>query len=182
MRRCSGSEYRDVPMTSGSRAERGSASTATSINTHYAYDPNGNLAEILDPSGGVTGFQYDDADRLEQCVLPNGVVTTYSCDDSDSVLSVVHRNARNVVLASVDYIRSPSGEPIEITREDGTYVTPAYDAALLLPQGQAPVGDRDPARSMVGRSTWTEMRWGASSASGTPRVRQSAMGTTRRVI
>jgi RHS repeat-associated protein len=106
--------------------------TAAEIVTHYEYDPNGNLAEITDPNGGVTGFSYDDADRLTQRVLPNGVVTSYGYDSRDRVLSVVHRNASNVVLASVAYERSASGEPTKITREDGTYTRVEYDSALRV--------------------------------------------------
>jgi RHS repeat-associated protein len=106
--------------------------TAAEIVTHYEYDPNGNLAEITDPNGGVTGFSYDDADRLTQRVLPNGVVTSYGYDSRDRVLSVVHRNASNVVLASVVYERSASGEPTKITREDGTYTRVEYDSALRV--------------------------------------------------
>jgi YD repeat-containing protein len=64
---------------------------AAEIVTHYVYDPNGNLAEITDSNGGVTGFAYDDADRLTSRVLPNGVVTSYGYDSRDRVLSVVHR-------------------------------------------------------------------------------------------
>jgi RHS repeat-associated protein len=105
---------------------------AAEIVTHYDYDPNGNLAQIIDPNQGVTGFSYDDADRLTQRVLPNGVVTSYGYDNRDRVLSVVHRNASNVVLASVVYERSASGEPTKITREDGTYTRVEYDEALRI--------------------------------------------------
>jgi RHS repeat-associated protein len=48
------------------------------------------------------------------------------------VLSVVHRNASNAVLASVVYERSASGEPTKITREDGTYTRVEYDSALRV--------------------------------------------------
>ncbi len=106
--------------------------TSGEIHTHYDYDANGNLAQIVDPNGGVTGYSYDDADRLQQRVLPNGVVTTYAYDSRDRVLSVVHKNASNVVLASVVYERSPSGEPTKITREDGTYTKIDYDSALRV--------------------------------------------------
>jgi RHS repeat-associated protein len=105
---------------------------AAEIVTHYVYDPNGNLAEITDSNGGVTGFAYDDADRLTSRVLPNGVVTSYEYDSRDRVLSVVHRNASNAVLASVVYERSASGEPTKITREDGTYTRVEYDSALRV--------------------------------------------------
>ena len=60
------------------------------------------------------------------------MVTTYGYDDRDRVLSVVHRNSSNAVLASVTYVRSPSGEPTRITREDGSFVELTYDAALRV--------------------------------------------------
>ena len=104
--------------------------TAASLNTHYEFDPAGNLAEVADPNGGVTGFSHDDVNRLVQRVLPNGIVTSYGYDSRDRVLSVIHRNAQNAALASVVYERSLSGEPTKITREDGTYVRVAYDSAL----------------------------------------------------
>ena len=106
--------------------------TATELVTHYEFDPNGNLAEVTDPNGGVTGFQYDDVDRVTTRLLPNGVATTYTYDGRDHVLSVVHKNSSNTVLASVAYVRTPSGEPTKMTREDGTYVTLEYDVALRV--------------------------------------------------
>ena len=64
------------------------------------------------------------------------MVTTLRVDIlRDRVLSVVHRNAGNVVLASVVYERSASGEPTKITREDGTYVRLEYDSALAADEG-----------------------------------------------
>ena len=73
---------------------------------------------------------------LQQRVLPNGVVTSYGYDSRDRVLSVVHRNASNAVLASVVYERSASGEPTKITREDGTYTKVEYDSALRVSKEQ----------------------------------------------
>jgi len=105
--------------------------SASEIVTHYTYDPNGNLAEIQDPLGGITGLSYDEADRLQQRVLPNDVVTTYGYDSRDRILSVTHQKG-STVLAAVTYVRSPSGEPTKITREDSTYVTIEYDSALRV--------------------------------------------------
>jgi YD repeat-containing protein len=88
--------------------------TAAEIVTHYTYDENGNLAQIIDPNNGVTGFSYDDADRLTQRVLPNGVVTTYGYDDRDRVTSIVHRNASNAVISLCPEQSFESGTPIRL--------------------------------------------------------------------
>ena len=97
----------------------------------FPKDANGNLETVTDPLGGVTTFVYDSVDRLTEKHLPNGVVSTYGYDDRDRVLSVTHTGASGV-LASVTYVRSASGEPTRITREDGSYVVLTYDAALRL--------------------------------------------------
>jgi RHS repeat-associated protein len=60
------------------------------------------------------------------------VVTTYTYDARDRPLSVVHRNAANLVLASRTYVRAPGGEPTRITKEDGSYVEVGYDGALRI--------------------------------------------------
>ena len=45
---------------------------------------------------------------------------------------MVHTGLMSNVLASTTYVRSPSGEPTRVTREDGSYVVLTYDAALRL--------------------------------------------------
>ena len=99
--------------------------------TCLGHDANGNLETVTDPLGGVTTFVYDSVDRLVEKRLPNGVTSTYTYDERDRVLSVTHTGASGV-LASVTYVRSASGEPTKITREDGSYVVLTYDAALRL--------------------------------------------------
>jgi RHS repeat-associated protein len=105
---------------------------ATPLVTRYAYDAVGNLSEVTDPRGGKTTFVHDVENRLTSRSLPNNVVTTYTYDGRDRPLSVVHRNAANLVLASRTYVRAPGGEPTRITKEDGSYVEVGYDAALRI--------------------------------------------------
>lgn len=105
--------------------------TASEMVTRYNYGPTGNLNNIVDPLGGVTEMGYDAADRLVARLLPNGVESRYTYDERDRVLSVTHTGPGGV-LASVTYVRSASGEPTKITREDGSYVDLTYDAALRL--------------------------------------------------
>jgi RHS repeat-associated protein len=106
--------------------------SASPLVTSYDYDEVGNLREVRDPQGGVTSFVYDAENRLTSRTLPNAVVTTYTYDARDRPLSVVHRNAANLVLASRTYVRAPGGEPTRITKEDGSYVEVGYDGALRI--------------------------------------------------
>lgn len=49
---------------------------------------------------------------------------------------MVHNDAQGNVLSSVRYNRKASGEPIKITREDGTYTKLQYDTALRVTNEQ----------------------------------------------
>ena len=135
----------DQPSGAGIAYDRDALDQVTSVTVHgdaavdtrtfesaYTYDPNGNLSSVTDPFGRVTTYAYDAADRLTVMTLPNGVTSTYGYDDRDRVTSVVHADSSGAVLASVTYVRAPSGEPTRITREDGSYVTIGYDAALRV--------------------------------------------------
>jgi YD repeat-containing protein len=114
------------------RQEVRATASAAPLVTQYAYDEVGNLIEVIDPLGGSTVFVYDAENRLSTRALPNGVVTTYTYDARDRPLSVVHRDASNVVLVSRTYVRAPGGEPTRITKQDGSYVEIGYDAALRI--------------------------------------------------
>ncbi|MDQ3036992.1 MAG: hypothetical protein M3Y87_31655 [Myxococcota bacterium] len=105
---------------------------ATDRETSYVYDAGGNITEIHDPLGGITAMTYDAAGRLATRTLPNGVLSTWAYDVRSRIASITHATATGTVLASVAYVRAPSGEPTRITREDGTYVEYGYDAALRL--------------------------------------------------
>jgi RHS repeat-associated protein len=112
--------------------EKASA-TGTEYTTRYEYDAFGNLAKVIDPSGGETTMRYDEANRLLERRLPNGVTTTYTYHQTlDWIMSMTHTNAQGEVLASVTYERTGIGQPSKITREDGSFVTLKYDAALRV--------------------------------------------------
>ena len=100
--------------------------------TVYGYDAVDNLTSILDPLGGLTLLTYDLADRLETRTLPNGVVTTWEHDLRDRIRKVTHRDPSGTVIASVETIRKPSGEPERILYEDASAVELDYDGALRL--------------------------------------------------
>lgn len=106
--------------------------TGPSYVTQYGYDVVGNLISILDPLNGQTTLEYDAVNRLTKRTLPNGVITDYTYNDRDQLLSITHRNASGLVLASVQYVRAGVGEPTKIIREDGSYVMLGYDNARRL--------------------------------------------------
>jgi len=103
----------------------------TAYVTGYQYDAVGNVINVVDPLGHATGFGYDMVGRRTQRTLPNGVVTTYLYDWRDRVTNIVHKTG-GTTNAWVGYVRGMGGEPLRITREDGSYVLPAYDGALRL--------------------------------------------------
>jgi RHS repeat-associated protein len=129
-----GGSVRYVRDALGRTVEQSVRATASAppLVTAYAYDAVGNLSEVTDPQGGKTTFEYDAENRLSSRTLPNNVVTTYTYDARDRPLSVVHKNAANLVLASRTYVRAPGGEPTRITKEDGSHVEVGYDSALRI--------------------------------------------------
>jgi len=59
-------------------------------------------------------------------------VTTWQYNWKDQATNIVHKTSGGTVLASAYYQRAAGGEPTQITREDGSYVTLHYDPALRL--------------------------------------------------
>jgi YD repeat-containing protein len=100
---------------------RGSATAPQSI-TSYEYDAQGNLARILDPASGITRLHVRSGRPLTERRLPAASARRTATTPRDRVLSVVHRGPMNDVRSSVSYVRSATGEPTRITREDGSCV------------------------------------------------------------
>ena len=122
---------------------------AAARETTYVYDAAGHLTEVHDPLGGVTTMVYDADGRLSMRTLPNGVQSTWTYDARSRVESIVHMTSTGATIASADYVRSPSGEPTRITREDGTYVRlrpRAAPRARDLPRRRRRRPRRDPLR------------------------------------
>ncbi|MCG8461342.1 MAG: DUF6531 domain-containing protein [Holophagales bacterium] len=109
-----------------------SAPAVAPLVTTYAHDAVGNLVSVTDPLGGVTTWTYDEVDRPTTRTLPNGITTTWTYDLRDRILSIQHRDAADLVLASVSYERAVTGQPTQITWQDGARVELFYDAALRL--------------------------------------------------
>ncbi|MEZ6073131.1 MAG: RHS repeat domain-containing protein [Pirellulales bacterium] len=108
---------------------------STEYATQYEYDALGNVWKVHDPFNSTpTIYEYDEAGRLNTRMYPNGVKTTWSFDDRDRMLSIVHEDAIQNVIASFTYEhpKAAVGEPHRITREDGSYVVLGYDEALRL--------------------------------------------------
>ena len=108
--------------------------TSTVRETTYVYDGAHRITEVHDPLGGTTTMTYDDDSHLTGRTLPNGIHSTWTYNARGWVMSVVHERADDTVIASSTYLRSPTGEPTRITREDGTYVLLDYDSALRIQQ------------------------------------------------
>ena len=104
--------------------------------TAYDYDTFGNLVWVKDPAQGITTMKYDTLNRLKERNLPNGMKTEWGYDSLDRIETVTHKNAQGTVISSVTYERKASGEPIKITREDGTYTKLQYDNALRVTNEQ----------------------------------------------
>jgi len=98
----------------------------------YTYDEAGNVETITDPFGRTTTYTYDALNRVDTITRPNGVTSAHAYDARGWVESIVHADSGGTVIASVAYVRNPSGEPNRITREDGSYVLVDYDAALRV--------------------------------------------------
>ncbi|MEL4897541.1 hypothetical protein [Crocosphaera sp. Alani8] len=101
--------------------------------TYYEYDSLGNLTKVTDPNGGETVMIYDSINRLTERNLPNGIKTTYRYqENTDWIEKITHTSVEGEVLASIEYVREGTGEPVKIIREDGSYVELDYDESLRV--------------------------------------------------
>jgi RHS repeat-associated protein len=112
------------------------STTGVEYTTEYDYDTFGNLVRVKDPAQGITTMKYDTLNRLKERNLPNGMKTEWGYDALDRIETVIHKDAQGLVISSVSYERKASGEPVKITREDGTYTKLQYDAALRVTNEQ----------------------------------------------
>jgi RHS repeat-associated protein len=115
--------------------EKASA-TGVEYTTEYDYDTFGNLVWVKDPAQGITTMKYDTLNRLKERNLPNGMKTEWGYDALDRIETVTHKDTQGIIISSVSYDRKASGEPIKITREDGTYTKLQYDSALRVTNEQ----------------------------------------------
>jgi RHS repeat-associated protein len=127
-------QYRRDPLGRVAKVTAETSSLQAAYVTTYGYDQAGNLSSIVDPLGGKTVLEYDADNRLVKKTLPNGMQTAYTYDGQDRLGSVVSTRADGTVIASAQYVRSPSGEPTKITWQDGSYAVLGYDASLRLAQ------------------------------------------------
>ncbi len=85
--------------------------SATTLVISYAYDGNGNLASVTDPSGKVTSFGYDTGNTdvgMRQNVTsvtdPNGVVTRFGYGSIHRVTSLTRDNGGANAQTVYDYL------------------------------------------------------------------------------
>ncbi|HEV2342780.1 MAG TPA: Ig-like domain-containing protein [Actinocrinis sp.] len=112
--------------------------------TTYAYDGNGRLSAVTDPSGGTFVDNYDSAGRLTSALRPNGTLdsTTYNDADQATALTTTNR-AGTTLAAATDTIDPATGQITAMAdldgtntftyNPDGTLATAAHPAASALP-------------------------------------------------
>ena len=125
----------------GSVTETDAAGNATTL----VYDPNGNLAETIDPSGAVTKLSYDSNGDLTGVSTPTGGNYSYSYDAAGNLTGYTDPNGGKVsatyapgtdLLTSLtdqngnttQYSYDSAGDLTGITQADGTGTTYQYSA------------------------------------------------------
>jgi RHS repeat-associated protein len=123
-------------------AGRPTSLTAPWGTTGYAYDANGLLDKVTDPTGGVFSLGYDPLGRLASLSRPNGVADAYSYDKTGQFSS----RASSLGSAVIDALSSTydsSGRRTSKTDNSGT-TTYGYDTADRLISVLAPTGSSLP--------------------------------------
>jgi RHS repeat-associated protein len=137
---------------------------AASQTTSYAYDNDGNLAQITDPLSNVTGQSFDALNRLIQVAAPLSSTTAYGYDAHDNrtsvtdprglVTSYVYDGLDNLIqVTSPDtgttvYVVDDAGNRIEQTDAAGVTMQMSYDALNRLTAKTYPA---DPAENVTYR-------------------------------
>lgn len=107
-----------------------SVGVGTGNDVSYRYDYLGRLNEVTTPVGPIT-FDYRPSQRQVVRRFPNGITTTWTFRPSGELESLVHRDAKQTVLAGYAYSYRPDGriESIDETTSAAKprHVTFEYD-------------------------------------------------------
>lgn len=90
--------------------------------THYSYDPNGNLLTITDPLGEQTNFVYDAVNRRKYVYDALGGVTEYCYDSLDRIIRMFDPRR-----AMTDFVYDNVGNLIEVHDPLANVTSLGYD-------------------------------------------------------
>jgi RHS repeat-associated protein len=112
------------------------ADAATPPNvTHYEYDSENNLINVIDPLNRITHFDYDENGRLLQTQFPSLLTETYTYDAVGNMTSKTDRK-QQTIFYSYDVLRRLTQKRYP----DQTQVNYTYDLASRLTQASDPTG------------------------------------------
>ena len=115
--------------------------------TTYAYNTNGQLAGVTDPTGGLFSLGYDPLGRLASMSRPNGVTDSYVYDAAGELMSRTSTKGTSLIDA-LSYTYDSTGRRTSKTDSAGT-TTYSYDAADRLISVLAPAGSSLPSESFT---------------------------------
>ena len=101
--------------------------TASAITTSYAYDDNGSVTSITDPSGTVYAYVYDDAHRLTTITDDLGNTITYTYDDADNITKQEYKDTGATLTYSHSYVYDELSRIMESVDANLDAVEYAYD-------------------------------------------------------
>ena len=101
--------------------------TASAITTSYAYDDNGSVTSITDPSGTVYVYAYDNAHRLTTITDDLGNTITYTYDDADNITKQEYKDTGATLTYSHSYVYDELSRIMESVDANLDAVGYAYD-------------------------------------------------------
>ncbi len=87
--------------------------------TTYAYDPRGQLAEVVNPFGEATTWSWDALGREARQSLANGVTVSQTYDPAGRAASRVYYDPEGVELAMYTASYDPVGNRTGVEELDG---------------------------------------------------------------
>ena len=107
----------------GNRTSVTAAGTATS----YAYDALNRLINVSEGDSIETRYFYDALGRLVSQASPSGLETLYRYNTDGRLIMQDIVDQNDVIIASIDYVRSSAGRLMRVNDFNGDTVTFSYD-------------------------------------------------------
>jgi len=104
----------------------------------YLYDENGNISEVIHPTGGVVRYLYDEEGNLTRRVDELGYVTHYRYNSDKQLVSVTTSDGEvltreddlgQITRTVIEYTYDSLGRLTAVERTDGEFERYEYDAA-----------------------------------------------------